>query len=203
MQDALSRRRFVLSSASGISVAWVATHWPAILAAADHAHRAAQAASPPKLAVLTTEQATEIEAIASQIIPTDDTPGAREAGVIYFIDRALKTFASSQNGAIAKGIAQVQEKTKELFPGVTKFSAASSEQQIAVLKAMENTRAFGLFRFHTVCGFLADPSRGGNRNEIGWKLIGFDSSHTFQPPFGYYDKDYPGWQPNPSGGNKK
>jgi Gluconate 2-dehydrogenase subunit 3 len=203
MQDALSRRRFVLSSASGISAAWVATHWPAILAAADHAHRAAQAASPPKLAVLTTEQATEIEAIASQIIPTDDGPGAREAGVIYFIDRALKTFASSQNGAVADGIAQVQEKTKELFPGVTKFSAASSEQQIAVLKAMENTPAFRLFRFHTVCGFLADPSRGGNRNEIGWKLIGFDSSHTFQPPFGYYDKDYPGWQPNPSGGNKK
>jgi gluconate 2-dehydrogenase gamma chain len=201
MQDALSRRRFVLSSATGISAAWVATHWPAILAAADHAHRAAQAASPPKLAVLTTEQATEIEAIASQIIPTDDGPGAREAGVIYFIDRALKTFASSQNGAVADGIAQVQEKTKELFPGVTKFSAASSEQQIAVLKAMENTPAFGLFRFHTVCGFLADPSRGGNRNEIGWKLIGFDSSHAFQPPFGYYDKDYPGWQP--SGGDKK
>lgn len=203
MQDALSRRRFVLSGASGISAAWVATHWPTILAAADYGHRAAQAASPPKLAVLTTEQATEIEAIASQIIPTDDTPGAREAGVIYFLDRALKTFASSQNGAVADGIAQVQEKTKELFPGVTKFSAASSEQQIAVLKAMENTPAFGLFRFHTVCGFFADPSHGGNRNEIGWKLIGFDSSHAFQPPFGYYDKNYPGWQPNPLGGDKK
>jgi hypothetical protein len=44
-------------------------------------------------------------------------------------------------------------------------------------------------------GFLADPARGGNRGEVGWKLIGFDSSPAFTPPFGYYDQDYPGWHP--------
>ena len=35
--------------------------------------------------------AAEIEAIAARIIPSDATPGAREAGVVYFIDRALST----------------------------------------------------------------------------------------------------------------
>lgn len=198
-----NRRQFLLQAGTGLSVAWVTANWPAILAAADHAHRAAQAAPPPKLEMLTAEQAAEIEAIAAQVIPTDDTPGAREAGVVYFMDRALKTFASNQKEAVAEGLAQIQAKTKELFPGLEKFSAASSEQQIAVLKAMENTPAFGLFRFATVCGFLADPSRGGNRDEIGWKIIGFDSSHVFRPPFGYYDENYPGWQPNRSGGDKK
>jgi hypothetical protein len=44
-------------------------------------------------------------------------------------------------------------------------------------------------------GFLADPARGGNRGAVGWKVIGFDDSPTFAPPFGYYDRDYPGWQP--------
>jgi gluconate 2-dehydrogenase gamma chain len=44
-------------------------------------------------------------------------------------------------------------------------------------------------------GFLADPARGGNRGKVGWKLIGFDDSGAFAPPFGYYDRDYPGWQP--------
>ena len=34
-------------------------------------------------------------------------------------------------------------------------------------------------------------------------LIGFDSSHVFQPPFGFYDKGYPGWQPNPPESEKK
>ena len=44
--------------------------------------------------VFTPEQAKEVEAIAARIIPTDELPGATEAGVVYFIDRALKTFAS-------------------------------------------------------------------------------------------------------------
>lgn len=198
-----NRRQFLLQAGTGLSVAWITANWPGILAAASHAHRAAQASAPPKFEVLTPEQGLEIEAVAAQIIPADDTPGAREAGVVYFIDRSLETFAGTFREPLLDGLAQLQAKARELFPGLQKFSAASAEQQIAVLKAMENTPAFGLFRFLTVCGFLADPSRGGNRGEIGWKLIGFDSGHVFRPPFGYYDKDYPGWQPNPLAAEKK
>ncbi len=60
-----------------------------------------------------------------------------------------------------------------------------------------------MFRFATICGFLSDPARGGNRDEVGWKLIGLDSTHSYQPPFGYYDRDYPGWQPAPAAPAKK
>ena len=56
-----------------------------------------------KLEVLTAEQARQVEAIACQIIPTDDLPGAREAGVVYFIDRALKTFAKRHETVVRKG----------------------------------------------------------------------------------------------------
>ena len=203
MASEQNRREFLIQAGAGLSAAWLSANWPAILSAAQHAHKAALAATPAKFEVLTPEQAVEIDAITAQIIPTDDTPGAREAGVVYFIDRALKTFASGQKEAFAGGLAQVQGKTRELFPAAEKFSAASPEQQIAVLKALENTPVFGLFRFATVIGFFCDPARGGNRNEVGWKLIGFDSSHVFQPPFGYYDKDYPGWQPYPADASKK
>ena len=203
MASEQNRREFLIQAGQGLSAAWLSANWPAILSAAQHAHKAALAATPTKFEVLTPEQAVEIDAISAQIIPTDDTPGAHEAGVVYFIDRALNTFASSQKEALAGGLAQVQTKTKELFPTVEKFSAASSEQQIAVLNALENTPVFGLFRFATVIGYFCDPGRGGNRNEVGWKLIGFDSSHVFQPPFGYYDQDYPGWQPNPADASKK
>jgi hypothetical protein len=41
------------------------------------------------VAIFTTEKGAEIEAIAAQIIPADDTPGAREARVIYFMDPEL------------------------------------------------------------------------------------------------------------------
>ena len=51
----------------------------------------------------TPEQALEVEAMAAQIIPTDETPGAREARVINFIDRALTTFAKNNQAAYTQG----------------------------------------------------------------------------------------------------
>jgi hypothetical protein len=37
------------------------------------------------------------------------------------------------------------------------------------------------------------PAYGGNRNGAGWRLLGFQDMHVFQPPFGYYDRDYQGF----------
>ncbi len=68
---------------------------------------------------LDADTAAEIEAIAAQIIPSTGGSGAREAGVIYFIDRALSTFALDDREAYRTGIAQIQRKRKELFPGST------------------------------------------------------------------------------------
>ena len=193
--DNLNRRRFLLSGLRGGAGAWAALHWPAILAAAEHAAHMREAVPPAKLEVLSAEQAAEIEAAASRIIPADETPGAHEAGVIYFIDRALGTFAADQLNDYTKGLPVLQAKTREMFPNVQKFSLATSEQQDAVLKALEEQPIFDLLLTHTVMGFLADPGRGGNRDGVGWKLIGYDDSPAFTPPFGYYDRDYPGWQP--------
>ena len=165
------------------------------MAAAQHAAQMREVIPPAKLEVLTADQAAEIEAAASRIIPTDDTPGAREAGVIYFIDRALGTFATDSRGDYEKGLSVLQAKTHELFPNTQKFSQATSDQQDTVLKALEEQPIFELILTHTIMGFLADPARGGNRGAVGWKLIGFDDSPAFAPPFGYYDRDYPGWQP--------
>ena len=199
-KEAISRRLFLIQSAAGISSAWLASCWPEIVAAQEHAHRAAASGAPVRLEFFTPEQAAEVEAIAAQIIPTDDTPGAREARVIYFIDRALKTFDSDKQKLYAEGLEQLQAKLKELFPGTRKFSGAGAEQQIAVLQAIEKSEFFGLVRAHTVMGFLADPKRGGNLDQVGWKLIGFDDQHVFEPPFGHYDRDYPGWGASKRGG---
>jgi hypothetical protein len=49
----------------------------------------------------------------------------------------------------------------------------------------------------TVLGLFTMPSYGGNRDGIGWALIGFEDQHAFQPPFGYYDRDYPGFVVDP------
>ena len=65
-----------------------------MVSAATHAHARAASPDPAKFEFFTAAEAAEVEAMSSRIIPTDETPGAKEAGVVYFIDRALVTFAS-------------------------------------------------------------------------------------------------------------
>ena len=182
-----SRRSFLAGSAAGLGSAWVAANWTGILEAQEHAKRAASSGSPGKFEFFSPEQATEVESVAAQIIPTDDTPGAREAGAVYFIDRALTTFDRERQAVYTAGLGDLQAKTRELFPNAAKFSGLSRDQQIQVLKAIEKTPFFAQIRTHTITGFLANPEYGGNRDEIGWKLIGFDGKFHYQPPFGYYD----------------
>jgi|SRR3974390_1304594 len=211
-QPSKGRRDFLLQAGGSAGVAWLATQWTAIVAAAEHAHQAVTSKTPVKFQVLTAAQARDVEAIAAQIIPTDDLPGAREAGVVYFIDQALKTFASDTLTVYQKGLADLNARTGEKYPGVKQFADASATQQHELLEELSNgtnpaaTRGrrggqagasadfFQTILQHTVSGFLIDPSGGGNRDYAGWKVIDRDPSHSFAPPFGFYDKDYPGWQ---------
>jgi len=188
-QDA-SRRLFLIKSLTGVSAAWLALRMPEIVAAQEHAHNAVQSSAPVKFEFLSPEQAVEIEAVAAQIIPADDTPGAREARVIYFIDRALSTFDKERQPLYVKGLKDLQAKQKKMFKNAAKFSELNSEQQIQVLKAFEKNQFFEIVRTHTIMGFFSDPSYGGNYDKIGWKLIGFKDEFYFKPPFGYYDREY-------------
>ena len=205
----LNRRNFLLRAGTGLSAAWVTAHWPAVLSAATHAHEAAKAATPPKFEFFTPEEAAEIEAISGRIIPTDETPGAREAGVVYFIDRGLATFDADDQKTYREGLPELQARVTELFPSATKFSGLTTEQQDEVLRSFDETAAatrrafrarpgaqnfFETVRQHTIAGFLVDPEYGGNHDGAGWKVIGREREHMFQSPFGYYDKDYPGWE---------
>src|SRR3989442_15258610 len=107
----LSRRLWL-----GASSALLATNWAEILAAQAHAHEAMRSASPTSVSTLDANEAKEIEAIASQITPSDGSPGAREAGVIYFIDRALATFDQDKRAIYTHGLEEAQSKRAELFP---------------------------------------------------------------------------------------
>jgi gluconate 2-dehydrogenase gamma chain len=185
--QAKSRRAFLVESLSGVGAAWVTANRAGILATHEYVLEAAQSGQPLKFAFLTAEQAAEVEAMTVQIIPTDSTPGAREARVVQFIDRALVTFEKGRQSTYTQGLKDLQTKTKELFTGTSMFSALTSDQQIQVLTALEETPFFNLVRTHTITGFFASPAHGGNYNKVGWKLVSFDDSLNFKPPFGYYD----------------
>lgn len=212
----LDRRQFLSRSLAAAGATWATANWPAVLAAAEHAHKAAASPDSQKFEFFTPAEAKEVEAISACIIPSDGTPGAREAGVVYFIDRALVTFASDEQKAYREGLPEIQKRLQHLFPTATLFSAATPEQQIHVLESLDEagsknpprrpranfiagsaTQFFETIRAGTLAGFLIDPEsdRRGNRGGVGWTVIGRLPEHAFQSPFGYYDKGYAGWQP--------
>lgn len=184
---ATSRRAFLKGSATGLGAAWFAANYPGIVAAQEYVFGAANLDEARGFAFLTADQAVEVEAMAAQIIPADETPGAREARVVDFIDRVLTTFDSERQSDYTEGLEALAAKTRERFPGAERFSALDDTQQIELLTAIEDTPFFELVRTHTITGFFASPVHGGNHGRVGWELLGYDDSLDHIPPFGYYD----------------
>jgi gluconate 2-dehydrogenase gamma chain len=136
--------------------------------------------------VLSDAEAAAFEAIAARIIPTTDTPGAREAGVIHFMDKAFASFMQEDLDDARRGL-------NELLSRVDgkPFSGLTESDQDQALTGIEDTTFFALMRTMTVYGFFGMQSYGGNIDNVGWKALGVDEPlHTWQPPFGYYDAQY-------------
>lgn len=197
-----SRRQFLTAVGNLASASWVALNWPSIAAAApaEHAHAGhamANGAPPTSFTTLNPLEAADVDAIADLIVPGGAKPGARAAGVPYFIDNALGSFFKDQLGAFRQGLAEFQAGFARQTGVSTPFAKAVPDQQTAYLGQVEKTPFFQAVRRLTVLGLLALPKYGGNRDNIGWTLIGVEDNHYWEPPFGYYDKDYPGFQPYP------
>lgn len=182
-----SRRKFLKSSGSIFGASWVAINMPLILSASQTAMENKQA--DVGFNNISALEAIELSAIVDQIIPEDETPGATEAGVVYFIDAALGGFMSAKAPALRQGLEELQLKVRAVHPKISRFSELSPDQQIEMLRSIEETALFETLYFQTMCGMFCLPEYGGNRDHAGWELIGFNHQHVWQPPFGYYDAD--------------
>jgi len=178
----LSRRDFLLT-ASALSASTVARlSVPALAAITQAACTARDHGSAYK--VLSRAEAADFAAIAARIIPTTDTPGATEAGVIHFFDNAFVADMSDRLDEARAGLAALNDS----LAGPGGFAALDASQQDDALRQIESGAFFGLMRWMTICGFFAMSEYGGNRDHVGWKVIGFEGHHGgWQSPFGYYD----------------
>jgi gluconate 2-dehydrogenase gamma chain len=184
-------RREALGSLSAAMSAVLATSWPDIARASHAAHAAARAPEITAYTLLAPADAADVEALTSQIVPSDDTPGAREAGVTFFIDRALGSFFAHWRETFMSGLAQFQLAARAAHPAAASFAALDADAQSAFLHSVDTTAFFDQARLLTLCGMFSNPAYGGNRDGLGWKLIGFEDQHVFEPPFGWYDRDVP------------
>lgn len=140
-------------------------------------------------------QRATIEAATARIIPADQEPGALEAGVVHYIENALQGYESETAPLYLDGIEELDRLAREKFACET-FVSLSAEEQDRVLALLEERQSpfFSLLIEHTMEGFYGDPRHGGNRDRVGWKVIGFPGPafpKGYQPPFGWYDENIP------------
>ena len=181
----LSRRLFLQQTAGVAGTAWARAVIPALAAVSQAACTAREEQAP--FTILADDEARQFDAIAARIIPTTDTPGAREAGVIYFFDQSFGTFNAPMLPMLRGGLAELQAGIED---GRT-FADLDEAEQDALLEANQQTPFFGLIRVMTFAGFFGLSEYGGNKDGVGWQLLGMDPTvHAYEPPFGYYDAQY-------------
>jgi gluconate 2-dehydrogenase gamma chain len=142
----------------------------------------AQAESAAPYASLTTTEAATLEALVARLIPSDaNGPGALEAGAARYIDGALGDALAALRPAYAAGLAALDAYARSR--GGAAFAALAPERQDELIGDLEANRApgfvpsssafFELVLGHTLEGTFGDPHYGGNRDFIGWELIGY------------------------------
>lgn len=155
----------------------------------------------PILMFFNQDEARTIDAMASRIIPSDEErPGAKEACAVVYIDQSLAGYYSHLQTFYRQGLIELERFCKEIY-GVP-FIELTEEQQDDVLVTIEqfefvdsvnssNTidkrenllaQFFAVVYEHTMEGTFGDPLYGGNRNAIGWKLIGFPGAQWGYTP---------------------
>ncbi|MCD6030234.1 MAG: hypothetical protein K0S78_2408 [Thermomicrobiales bacterium] len=129
------------------------------------------------------DEVNALDALVARIVPGDaGDPGAREAGVVTYIDRALAGPYAAWGLAYREGLRLLDAHTVATHGA--RFHEISEAEQDAIVAALEGNAVpgfgdsgaaefFAMVWAHTVEGLLCDPAYGGNRDGVGWKLIGF------------------------------
>ena len=130
-----SRREFLGASGRLLGASWLVASLPAIQTLAACARQAAEEGLPFQF--LTPEEAVELDALAALIIPSDETPGAREAGAVHFIDLMLKDEPPEDVQIFRGGLQAFQQRVRKDHPQVERFSQLEPAEQIAFLQALD------------------------------------------------------------------
>jgi gluconate 2-dehydrogenase gamma chain len=154
--------------------------------------QAAVPAEPPHLTFTRAEYAV-VAAACERVLPRDEDPGAKDANVPVYIDRMLQTPELAQmRRDFVQGVAALERRSQRMFQvGFAQATPAQQDELLTVFKDSPpdsgEAHFFELLMVLTLEGFLGDPSYGGNKDLVGWKLVGFDMVGTVAaaPPEGH------------------
>jgi len=135
---------------------------------------------------LTARETEILSAMVDRLIPSDEMgPGALDAGVIRYIDRALSEAESDAADAYRSGLAALDTYSRYTRGGP--FIDLSTIDQDSVLIDVQISAAtgagvgfvggsgsfFNMVKSHTWQGMFGDPEYGGNVNFAGWDLLDY------------------------------
>ena len=114
-----------------------------------------------------------------------------------FGGKSFSTLSPDQQDSVLTDLEKGKFKIEGIGPHAVEIEGAKEDSFFSVL--MQNT----------IEGFFSDPMYGGNRDMIGWKLIGFPGAHyDYRPYIGQHGKKLPiepvglrgrpGWTPHQS-----
>jgi gluconate 2-dehydrogenase gamma chain len=198
-----SRREFLVRAAVGAGAAAGAGLVPGVPAASaqnsmEHMGGGAPAAGEQHPsgsehgAFFNHADAATVAALTERIMPSaPDKPGAREADVLNYIDLALAGAYEDLQDFYRRGLAALDAHCRSTYK--ESFVHLTPEKQDEVIAALEENKAsgftwptakefFNALRIHTMEGMFADPLYGGNRDFVGWKLVGFPGAQAIFTP---------------------
>ena len=164
-----------------IGVAAIASHFPGFVKWAYAAAHEPGAARPEAFSpqFFSGEEFARIERLSELIIPSDETPGAREAGVAEFID-FMVAHDTEQQKPMRAGLAWLDEQSGRRF--THPFLEATEAQQVSLLEPLAykaryrageeaGQELFRRVKELTVMGFYS--------SEIGWRELDNPASRFY------------------------
>jgi Gluconate 2-dehydrogenase subunit 3 len=191
------RRAFLIGAAVGAGAAAglvpdaiAQTHPPHPAADSTATTAQAHAHGPEYGAFFNDDDTATVAAFTERLMPgAPGKPGAKDAGVLNYIDLALSGAYADQQDFYRRGLAALDGYCRKTYNAP--FAKLDAAKQDEVLGALEQGKAsgftwptqqafFNTLRTHTMEGMFADPIYGGNKDFAGWRLIGFPGA---QPVF--------------------
>lgn len=133
--------------------------------------------------MFTDQQLVVLRAACNRIIPADDWPGGWEAGVGDYLLRqferdlqpAVETYRQGLDALDAEAQASAGKSFAMLDEAAQDTLLSQIEQgQVTTGWPVSPAGFFNTLVDHCMEGFYSDPGNGGNRDEIAWRMIGFE-----------------------------
>ena len=105
------------------------------------------------------------------------------------MDNVLGDKREDELAVLKEGLRELQT-TSVLEYDSAYFYLLDEAQQDQLITEITDTPFFSTLRYLTVAGMFSLPEYGGNRDLIGYQLIGYQNLGGWAPPYSFYDADF-------------